>query len=428
MPSSRVRMGFVLAAAIAAGACGGTPVEPQHADSLQTEPRTTNADANRTPADVTSWRCDRWRPVAERINPASQVAVALADDGRVVVSGGFDADGEPTAQAEIYDPTADRWFALPAMHHARIGHTMTALPRGRVLVLGGWGQRTRAVGTRPGARVPYPILPGEPVLDGEMLNLESRRWSPTAPLPAGRKGHTATLLTDGRVLVVGGTAARVDGFNDLLGVPRVVSQKLRDVSLYDPSTNSWEQSPPLEHALDGHRAVRLRDGSVLLLGPTSNHTVALRFEPDEGRFHPVTYPDMVDSYQRSATLLADGRVLLLGGDPQSRVAGKPGAIFDPVTESWAEIPEAPDVNGPMGDQASVLLPDASVLVTGGGTRPHSPTRRVLRFEPRSMRWSPQPKLPGPMYQHAALLLSDASVLLVGGQLRTAYRCGSLHRE
>ncbi|HWV37083.1 MAG TPA: kelch repeat-containing protein [Vulgatibacter sp.] len=60
-------------------------------------------------------------------------------DGRVLIAGGVDETGEPTASAILFDPKANAWTAAPSMAHARHGHTATLLEAagGRVVIVGG---------------------------------------------------------------------------------------------------------------------------------------------------------------------------------------------------------------------------------------------------------------------------------------------------
>ena len=94
-----------------------------------------------------------------------------------------------STSAELYDPATESWTATGNMIERRGGHTATLLPNGTVLVAGG----ANGGGDHHVTRT------------AELYDPISRTWTGTAPLAGDRKGHTATLLLDGTVLVTGGT-------------------------------------------------------------------------------------------------------------------------------------------------------------------------------------------------------------------------------
>src|SRR5689334_12285474 len=83
-------------------------------------------------------------------------------------------------------------------------------------------------------------------------------WAGRAPLPEGRGEHTATLLPDGRVLVVGG---QTDAAN--------ANTALNKATIYNAQTNSWAEAATMTAARSGHTATLLPDGRVLVVGGES---------------------------------------------------------------------------------------------------------------------------------------------------------------
>jgi hypothetical protein len=84
-----------------------------------------------------------------------------------------------------YDPATVAWSPTGFMNTARLHHTATLLPDGRVLVAGGTIFETG-------------------IASAEVYSPTTSAWSPTGSMNAARSFHRATLLPDGRVLVAGG--------------------------------------------------------------------------------------------------------------------------------------------------------------------------------------------------------------------------------
>jgi hypothetical protein len=96
----------------------------------------------------------------------------------------------PTNATDIFDPRGLTWASTGGMTIPRAGTTLTVLGDGTVLVLGGVSAATDVY---------------TPVSSGETFDPSTGTWTPTtAPLSAPRAFHTATLLPNGSVLVVGG--------------------------------------------------------------------------------------------------------------------------------------------------------------------------------------------------------------------------------
>ena len=121
--------------------------------------------------------------------PRSDHTATLLTSGKVLVAGGYEVSGCcPSASAELFDPVTGSWSATGRMVESRIRHTATLLPNGKVLVVG--GQNFEAF-----ERVD---------LHAELYDPVAGTWRSTTPVPGGRNLHTATLLPNGTVLVVGG--------------------------------------------------------------------------------------------------------------------------------------------------------------------------------------------------------------------------------
>jgi hypothetical protein len=220
-----------------------------------------------------------------------------------------------------------RFFSRPsALHVARAAHTVTALPGGELLVVGG----ARAAGVLKQTELIDP--------DGPTVRLG-------AEATFARASHTATLLRDGRVLVAGG---------------RDDVQPLSSSEIYDPATRAFGFGPHLVAARSGHTATELVDGSILLAGGATDAHAEV-FNQEQQVFARVGV--MAESRQNHAAVrLADGRVLLAGGTDGAGNALKSAEVYNPSTETFSALP---DMTTARVNATLRLLPDGKVQVIGG---------------------------------------------------------------
>lgn len=315
------------------------------------------------------------------------------------------------------------------MSVARVGHAAIPLQDGRVLIVGGSSSGADLTGAelydpRSGAFSPtgsmstvrtsgtFTLLrdgrvlvtggaDAESVMDSaELYDPTSGTFSPTGSMATPRKDHTATLLLDGRVLLAGGRAS----WND--------TTDLASAELFDPTTGRFAQTSAMTTARAVHHAVLLADGRVLVLGGAGPS--AELYDPVEGTFSPIAAPFTPTCCALEATLLGDGTVLVGGSPDRAPVTLR----FDPVSESFERTgpPLVPRVGATW-----TLLADRRVLVAGGGDfrrefgqgcMPMLETTEI--YDPGPGTFGEGPVMTSARSGHTATLLDDGGVLVAGG--------------
>jgi hypothetical protein len=305
------------------------------------------------------------------------------ETGRTAVSG-----------AELYDPATGRWSSCseaaasqdcpgPMVATRYPGHTATLLKDGRVLIAGGY----------------------EAPRSAEIYDPATGKFAKTGDLNTDRSGHTATLLLDGRVQVAGGEPDA-----DLRG-----GSPGNSVETYNPATGGWTVEKPMLEGVQYHTATLLDNGKKVLVAGgripvnslliTDNDTSQLYdslFDvwtrcPSEATATPACpAPLLQGRYWNPATLLADGRILAAGGvKANGGVVRSTAELYDPGRGVWTQT-------GRMGQaryyHTAARLPNGKVLVAGGASRRNYHFRggalnSAELYDPATGRWSWAPFMP-----------------------------------
>jgi hypothetical protein len=211
------------------------------------------------------------------------------------------------------------------------------------------------------------------------------------PLPDVRFSHSATLLPDGRVLVVGGI------------VHRAIS---RSVLIYDPRKRAWTAGPPTLSPHAQQDALTLPDRRVLIAGGYGGRAEV--YDPRAAKWTEVGGPDVLA--HPILAPLRNGNALLATGVDNVGHAFRSTSLFDPKTDRWRS--GAAMVTGrdsPIGAE----LRDGRVLVAGGAANRHV-LRSAEIYDARSNRWAPAAPMLHARSAASALLLRNGRVLVCGG--------------
>src|SRR5438445_1491768 len=224
-----------------------------------------------------------WSAAASMNSPRSHQSCAVLQDGRVLVAGGTTSGGGITNSAEIYDPSADSWSQAGLMNDARSGATSSVLNDGRVLIAGGQNS-------------------GGASNTLEIFDPHSGNFSNAGTMSSPHQDHAAAVLSDGRVLIVGGSS---DGTN-----------ALNTTDIYDPQAGIVTPGPAMSTPRAKATATTLLDGTVVVIGGSdgTNDLASAEFlDPAANNFNAAGNLATARSKHSAFLLPNNNEVLVVGG-------------------------------------------------------------------------------------------------------------------
>jgi hypothetical protein len=268
-----------------------------------------------------------WQQRAPLPEPRSET-VATAFGGRIVIGGGYFADGRTAARVDAYDPVRNRWKRLPDLPFG-VNHAMATSYQGRLYVIGGWrssGRATHAV-----------------------FVLSHGRWRFGPPLPAVRAAGGAVVV--GRTLVVAGGVG-----------PHGLA---RAALAFDLERERWRFVPgptPRQHL-----GVAAWNGWVYtvagrILGQDTSMATFERWKP--GRRRWATLPPVPQMRGGTAAAAVAGQIVSVGGETTTVTLAEVFA-FDVASRRWRRLPDSPTPRHGLG----VAALGRFVYAVGGGPVP-----------------------------------------------------------
>ena len=215
----------------------------------------------------------------------------------------------------------DRWLFAGSMVAARMSHGAFKIDADdRVSVFGG--------------RSPQVMK------KGELYDPRNGIWTPTVSMTSGRAMHTATVLPDGKVLVVGGYGNST-------------------ATLFDPAKGEWSVTGQMANKRGDHTSTLLPIGKVLAVGGDgmSPDSSAELYDPATGLWTIIGSMALARS-EHTATLLPNGKVLVAGGNGNGASSAE---LYDPATGWWTNTGA---LTGGRTQHTATLLPNGKVLVAG----------------------------------------------------------------
>ena len=318
-------------------------------------------------------------------------------NGKILVAGGTDKDHAALDSATLYDPVTGSWTPTGNLRVARVGHTATLLPTGQVLVVGG---RSGLVS----------------IDTAELYEPSIGKWISTGSVRDARSSHTATLLTSGLVLAAGGIDA--GSFADRLNTAELYSPVSGKWSATGTLT--------LENGRASHTATLLEDGMVLVVGGNTFGPLmaegAELYDPIHGLWRSTGTPTTV-RVDHTATRLQNGKVLIAGGVSSNGLSAEldSAELYDPIQMSFSATA---GLSTGRNRHTATLLRNGEVLITGGfkdvvagGITNRSTLNVAELYEPSAARWTITTHLREGRGEHTAALLPHGTVLVAGGATR-----------
>lgn len=322
----------------------------------------------------------------------SQHIAILLPSGKVLVAGGSD-NVRVLNSSELYDPTTCKFSKTGSLNSARHSPTATLLPDGKVLITGGVVNH-----------VDSPPYSSSSLSSAELYDSTTGIFTATGNLNSARSGNTATLLPNGKVLVVGGS-----NLNSKNGIGSASAE------LYDPTTGKFTTTGNLNTPRGGHTATLLPNSRVLVAGGENNegHVASAEIYDSATGTFSKTGSLIVARSHHTATLLPNGKVLMAGGmtSVENTIDSYSSAeLYDPATGKFTATGE---LNSARGAHTATLLPNGMVLVAGGYGVDTGVDASEL-YNSSSGTFTATGKLITGRYFHTATLLSNGKVLVVGG--------------
>ncbi|CAF2132567.1 unnamed protein product [Rotaria magnacalcarata] len=250
-----------------------------------------------------------------------------------------------------------------------------------------------------------------------LVNLCKSGWINTGSMNNARYDHTASVLTNGKVLVAGGSYAGAPMNSTEFGKVLVAggsynNQVLNSAELYDPSAGVWTVTGSMNNTRFSHTASVLANGNVLVAGGEDYLGYIIEnaelYDPSTG-FWTLTGSMNSARYLHTASVLTNGKVFVAGGHNGS-FSLVSAELYDSSTGVWTLTGS---MNNARFSHTASVLRDGKVLVAGGFNGSFLLESAEL-YDPSTGVWTVTGSMNNTRYDHTASVLTNGKVLVAGG--------------
>jgi len=302
---------------------------------------------------------EKWEAGPSSAQAHPEGVSAELPEGTVLVAGGNEAF---ESEGELLSAAGTSFSAAGKMIQRRLWGAAALLANGNVLIAGGDPARIQSTPVPETAEVWSSALGG--------------MFSATEPMHVPRQVFTLTTLPNGEVLAVGGSPDLESGSGSATA------------ELYNPETNSWTATGSMPAGRLGQTATLLPDCRVLVVG---DNPTAVTYDYLTGTFTPAGSEGAFQRSYQTATLLANGEVLIAGGVNGEGTPLASASVFNPATDTFT--PTANPMATPHTQGFAARLADGRVIVGGGLNAPGKPTTAVEIYDPATNSFSAAAPLP-----------------------------------
>jgi hypothetical protein len=222
-----------------------------------------------------------------------------------------------------------------------------------------------------------------------------------------RYHHTAALLPNGKVLVAGGRTVGIGG--------------RFSAELYDPTTGKWSMTGPMLTArvLDPRAATLLPNGKVIVVGGSNSYGADTSnpelYDPSSGKWSKSgAVPNAVGGATFRTVLLSDSKLLAIWVVPNP--LRSKAALYDSTSNTWTTTGA---MLSTVYSPTLTLLPSGQVLAAGGSVTGSISSPNAELYDPATGLWTKTGSLNAGRFYHASILLPDGKVLTAGGAQDTS---------